>query len=80
MLSLERQLLRYKSISSKSLRLHILSVCKVMKESVKCKLPNNFASVFDGWTKGTIHHIEVSASHFGRANHCGTAATCADGE
>jgi hypothetical protein len=69
---LTRKAVCYKSITSKSLRKHLLSVCNVMRESVKCKLPNKFAIVFDGWTKGTAHFIGVSASYIGRANHCGT--------
>ena len=55
---LTRQAVRHKSISSKSLGKHVLSACNVMKESVKCKLPNKFAIVLDGWrTEGTAHYI-----------------------
>jgi hypothetical protein len=34
-----------------------------MKESVKCKLPDKFSLVFDGWTEGTEHFIGITASY-----------------
>ena len=41
-----------------------------MKESVKCKLPDNFSLVFDWWTEGTEHFIGITASYMPkRADH-----------
>jgi len=77
---LTREAVRYKPLGSKSLRKYILSVCNVMKESVKCKLPNKFAIVFDGWSEGTTHYIGVSASYVTSMTQHGMVATTSSGE
>jgi hypothetical protein len=60
---LTREGMQYKAVTSKSLRKNMLALCQEMKESVKSKLPDKFALVFDGWTEGTEHFIGITASY-----------------
>ena len=60
---LTREGMRYRPVTSKLLRQNILLLCKEMQASIKRKLPDKFALIFDGWTEGTIHYIGVSASY-----------------
>lgn len=60
---LTREGMRYKPITSKLLRKNILSLCSVMRNSIKSKLPSKVAIIFDGWSEGTVHYIGVSASY-----------------
>jgi hypothetical protein len=45
---------RMKPVSARTLR-HILSLCDVLKETLRKELPSKFVVVFDGWTEGTQH-------------------------
>lgn len=60
---LTREGMRYKPITSKFLRKNILSLCSVMKNTIKLKLPSKVAIIIDGWSEGTVHYIGVSASY-----------------
>ena len=70
--ALTKKAFRYKSMTSKLLRAHILSLSMVVKESFKRNLPDKFSIVFDGWSEGTIHYIGISALYVRHTNrqHC----------
>ena len=58
-----RDVVRMKPVSARTLRRHILSLCDVLKETLRKELPSKFVIVFDGWTEGTQHYIGVAASY-----------------
>jgi hypothetical protein len=55
--------MRYKPITSKLLCRNILALCKEMQTSIMHQLPDKFSIIFDGWTKGTMHYVGVSAAY-----------------
>jgi hypothetical protein len=73
---LTRSAVRFKPVTSKLLRKHILSLCSIMKDDVKKKIPNRFAIIFDGWTEGTAHYIGVSASYSLSSTKADDAVVC----
>lgn len=58
-----RGIARFKAVSAKTIRRHLLSLRDVMKETLQKELPPKFVVVFDGWTEGTQHYIGVAASY-----------------
>ena len=58
-----REMSRYKSVSSKTIRKHMLALIDLVRETIKQKLPSKFVLMFDGWTEGTDHYIGLSASY-----------------
>ena len=59
---LTREGMRYKPVTSKLLCQNILLLYKEMQESIRHKLPDKFALIFDGWTEGNVRYIGVSVS------------------
>ena len=50
-------------MSGRTLRCNILTVGDVMKNTLQQELPSRFSIVFDGWSEGTQHYIDVAASY-----------------
>jgi hypothetical protein len=58
-----RRIAKLKAVSSNSVRMHILSLVKLVRQQVRLCLSDKFALISDGWTESIDHYMRIWVSY-----------------
>ena len=65
---LTRDGMKWKNVSAKTLRKHMIALSEVCADKLKAILPDKFGIMFDGWSCGSTHFFAISACFMDNKN------------